>query len=155
LLDRMVVVSGLGLCASLLARRALPRLVVYHTSASDLMQALAEILTESGGRFVQTLNGFEDLTSPRGLKVDFTRWLRCAVIEAYGRDPEGFIQRLRPKLKQKLLACRSPRSRVALVLYAGSVLVMFLPIAGMFLSQQTTREALRVLLRRLGGIEHP
>jgi len=151
LLDRMVIVSGLGLWASVLARKSLRRTVVYHVDPASLLDALRDVLARGGGRFVETLTGFEDRTTLRGLRVDFTRRLRCAVVEAYGFDPEGLIQDIRPRLSQRLRHVACPRSRVAFAFYAGSLLVMLSPLLGSFLTQPSATEALRVLIERLRG----
>lgn len=152
LLDRMVLLSGLGLWASVLAHRSLRRLVVYQVDPESLIGTLAAVLSRTEGRFVRTLGGFEDLNTPRGLRIDFTRPLRCAVVEAYGRDPEGLIADLRPRLRDRLRGTTNGPSSVALALYGCSILVMLVPLLGLFLTQPRAREAFRVLLERLRGV---
>jgi hypothetical protein len=152
LLDWMAVVSGLGLVASLGARRSLFRAVVYHVDAATLMGALDEVLHGVDGRFQRTLNGFEDRESGRGIVVDATGWLRSAVVEAYGRGAETLIQDVRPRLRERLRRVAVGPSRVAPVLYGLSLVVMTAPLVGMFLAQPRAREALRVLLERLRGV---
>jgi hypothetical protein len=152
LYDWLVVASFLGLLASILARRALHRLVVYHVDQAHLAQALEAVLSETGGRFVATLSGYEDRAGGRGLNVDFTRWLRCAVVEARGRHPEELIQEVRPRLREHLRAVTTSPSPVALVLYGGSILVMVVPLVGLFLTQPRAREALRALIERISGV---
>ncbi|MCA1686745.1 MAG: hypothetical protein LC745_12410 [Planctomycetia bacterium] len=149
--DRVVVVSGLGLVGCLLACRALKRLVVYQVEADRLVPALDDVLRHTGGRFVRTIEGFEDVASGRGLRVDFTPRLRCAVVEAYGFDADGLIQTIRPLLALRLLKERSRPSSLARFFYGGSVLVMTAPLVGLFLTQPHAREALRGLLRHLEG----
>lgn len=150
-LDWLVLVSGLGLWASLLARKSLRRLVVYHVDADDLIGSLASALSQTGGRFVRTFDGFEDLGAPRGVRIDFSRRLRCAVVEAYGRDPEGLIGEIRPRLRDRLRGVTTLPSAVALALYGVSVLVMLVPLVGLFLTQPRALEALRAFLERLRG----
>ena len=151
IVDWLVIVSGLGLWASVLARKALRRTVVYHVDPASLLDALRDVLARGGGRFVETLTGFEDRTAPRGLRVDFTRRLRCAVVEAYGFDPEGLIQDIRPRLSERLRHVTRPRSRVAFAFYGSSLLVMLSPLLRSLLTQPRAMESLRVLIERLRG----
>src|SRR6266496_3436409 len=48
-----------GLVATLLARRSLRRLTVYHVDPEALVRALRETLDQVPGHFVRTLRGFE------------------------------------------------------------------------------------------------
>lgn len=147
----LVIVSGLMLWASVLARRSLRRLVVYHVDADHLIPALADVLGQTGGRFVKTMTGFEDVSSARGLRVIFTRWLRCAVIEAHGLDAEGLIRALGPLLEHRLRSETTRRSAIAFSLFSASLLVMLAPLIGLFLTQPRARAMLRVWLERLRG----
>jgi hypothetical protein len=150
-LDRMVIVSAMGLGATILARKALHRLVIYHVDPSAIRQLLDDVLNSSCGSFVPTLHGFEDQAQGLGVKVDISRWWRCAVVEAYGTNPEGLIQQLRLGLRPRLQAEQGRRSRIAFGLYGASIFVMLVPLVGTFLTQAHTREALRVLIQRLRG----
>jgi hypothetical protein len=145
--DRLVVAAILGLGACLLARKAIHRLVVYQVDPEDLAPALEDVLARLG-TFARGLGGYEDRAARRGLRVETTRWLRCAVVEAYGHDPEGLIREVRPRLRQRLASVPSRPSRVAASLYGCAVFVMLAPVLALFLSQPRTREALRALIRR-------
>jgi hypothetical protein len=152
LLDRMVVASGLGLVASVLARRSLHRAVVYHVEPATLLDALEDVLRDVDGRFTRTLTGFEDAERGRGVVIDVTPWLRSAVVEAYGASSERLIRDIRPLLRDRLRRVVAGPSRIALLFYGLSMAVMIAPLMVMFLSQPRTREALRVLLERLRGV---
>lgn len=149
--ERAVIVSALALWASVVARRATRRLVVYHVDGDRLIPALADVLSRSGGRYVKTLAGFEDTTAPRGVRVEFTRLLRCAVVEAHGLNAEGLIREIEPPLAQRLGGETTRRWWVALGLYGCSLLVLLAPLVGVFLTQPHARAVLRAWLRRLGG----
>jgi hypothetical protein len=151
-LDWLAVVSALGLVASLLARRSLYRVVVYHVDSATLLSSLEEALGEVEGRFTRTLSGFEDRQRGRGLMVDATPRLRSAVVEAYGNGAEALIQAVRPLLRQRLRRIAVGPSPAAPVFYGLSLLVMLAPLIGLFLTQPKAREALRVLLERLRGV---
>jgi hypothetical protein len=151
LLDWLVILSGLGLSASVFARKALHRVVVYHIDEPSLLAALDSVLSETGGHFARTIAGFEDREASRGLRVEFTGWLRCATVEAHGRDPESLIQDIRRRLRRKLATVPTRPSPIALGLYGTSILVMLVPLIGLFLTQPRARQALRVLLERLRG----
>jgi hypothetical protein len=151
LLDWMVVVSALGLCASLVARRSLFRVVVYHVDGPTLAAALEDVLREVGGRFHRTLSGYEDRERGRGVVVEVTHRLRSATVEAYGRDAEGLIRDVRPRLRERLRHVAVGPSPVAPLFYGLSMLVMVAPLVSLFLTQPRAREALRVLLERLTG----
>jgi hypothetical protein len=146
--DRLIVVAILGLWGCLLAAKSLNRLVVYHIDPEGFTRALEDVLARCGGRFVRTLGGFEDRAAPRGVRVEITPWFRCAVVEAYGRDAEGLIREVRPRLRRRLAGVPASPSRVALALYAGSALTMLLPAVERLLSRPEALEALRLLLRR-------
>jgi hypothetical protein len=149
--DWLVILAGLGVLTSLLARKSLHRVVVYRVSPEDLRHALEASLAQTGGSFVRTLRGFEDRESGRGLNVEVTKWFRCALIEAHGRNPEGLIQEIRPRLRTRLRGSTSVPSALSLVLYGMSVAVMLAPLVTLFLTQPRARAALRVLLERLRG----
>jgi hypothetical protein len=153
-LDWMVVASALGLCACLLARRSLYRVVVYHVEPAVLWAALEEVLghPEVGRRFHRTLSGFEDTEGGRGLRVDVNRWLRSAVVEAHGRDAEELIQAVRPLLRERLRRHTVGPSRVAAVFYGLSIVVMTAPLVSLFVTQPRAREAFRVLIERIQGV---
>jgi hypothetical protein len=149
--ERVVVASGVALWACFMARRAARRLVVYHVDADRLIPALSDVLGQTGGRYVKTMAGFEDVTSPRGVRLEFTRLLRCAVVEAHGLDAEGLIRAIGPPLEQRLRGKPTRRSWVALGLYGGSILVLLAPLVGVVLTQPRAWSLLRVWLRSLGG----
>ena len=151
LLDWTVIVSGLGLVACLFARRSLHRVVVYHVDAQSLFDAISASLDESGGRFARTLRGFEDREQGRGVNVELTPLLRSATVEAFGRDAEGLIQSIRPRLRRHLRATTVVPSPVALGLYGLSMAVMVLPLLGLFLTQPRARAAVRAVFDRLTG----
>jgi hypothetical protein len=150
-LDRFVIVSALGLCATVLARKALHRIVVYHVDPEGIRCIIEEVLNSCCGRFVPTLDGFEDQEQRLGVHIEVTKWWDCALIEAYGSNPEGLIQQLRAELKLKLRGAKRKPSQLSHVLYVASILVMLIPLASLFLSQPHTREVFRVLLQRLRG----
>ncbi len=149
--DRLVVVSVLGLWAMYLGRKSSRRLVVYHIDADAIRPALDEVLSRNQGRFVKTMAGYEDVSMPRGLRIESTRWLRCAVVEAHGVDAEALIRDIHPFLEKRLRGETSPSSSIALTLYACSIVVMLVPLVDLLLSQPRARETLRVLLERLRG----
>ena len=150
--DRLAFFSALGLFASLLGRRALHRFSVYNVDAGSLDQALRDVLSRDGRSFARTLGGFEEAASGRGLRVEFAGRVGCASVEAYGRDPEGFVQEIRGPLRERLRVVSRPPSPVAFALYLGSLLVMIAPLFGLVLSQPHTRQALRALIHRLSGV---
>jgi hypothetical protein len=142
----------MALCAASLARRALRRVVVYHVDREALSMALDEILRELDGRFTPTLDGYEDRAHSRLLRVEFTRIFRCALIEARGERAEKLIEEIRLRLRRQLQSVTTGPSAVSLFLYGCSILVMVIPLVGLFLSQPKAREALRVLLERFKGV---
>ncbi len=148
---RCLVISALLLWGSLLARRSVRRLVVYQIEPNRLIPALSDAVGRTGGRFVRTMSGFEDVSTSRGLRVVFTRWLRCAVIEAHGLDAEGLIRDLEPPLVDRLRAETTRRTPIALGLYAASILVMLAPLIGLFLTQPHARAVLRAWLEQIRG----
>jgi len=150
-LDRFVIVSALGLCATVLARKALHRLVVYHVDPESIRRLVEDALNSCCGRFVPTLSGFEDHEQRLGVHIEVTKWWDCALIEAYGSNPEGLIQQLRAELRPRLLGAKRRPSQLSHVLYIASILVMLVPLTSLFLSQPHTREVFRVLLQRLRG----
>ena len=92
--DRVVVLCGSVHACTSVGR---DRLVVYHVDPECLIPALADVLRQNRLRFVKTMAGFEDVTSTRrGLRVEFTRWLRCATVEAHGLDAEALIREIAP-----------------------------------------------------------
>jgi hypothetical protein len=151
LLDQVAILALFGLCTVFLARGARKRLVVYHVDADRLVATLDDILKQTGVRYTRTLEGFEDRSSSRGLQVEVTRWLRCAVVESYGHGSEALIREVRSPLRARLRAETTRPSWIAVGLYACSVLVTIVPLIGLFLTQPRAREALRVLLQRLQG----
>ena len=150
-LDRIVLVSAMGLWASFLARKALHRVVVFHVDAEPLQRTLGDLLNASCGRFVRTLGGFEDREQNLGLKVEFSKRMNCAVIEAFGANAEALIQRLRPRLREAVRDISMRRSTVALAMYGACLLVMILPFVGRLLSRGEAREAFRGLIHLLRG----
>jgi hypothetical protein len=151
LLDWMALASVFGLVATLLARRSLRRLTVYHVDPEALVRALRETLDQVPGHFVRTLRGFEDRSRARGLTIEVTSSLRAAQLEAFGTDPEGLIQELRPRLRLRLRRVEVPPSQVAWWLLGGSGLLLLIPMARFFLNLPQAHDALRVLIERLQG----
>ncbi len=137
------LVSGLALWGCLIAWRAGRRLVVYHVDADRLISALADVLSRTGGRYVKTMAGFEDVRVARGVRVEATRRLRCAVVEAHGVDAARLIREIGPALEQRLRAETTRRSPIALSLYGVSVLVLVAPLVGLYLRRPRNRAVLR------------
>jgi len=151
LLDRLAVGSAFGIVACLFSVRALNRLVAYQVDPGVLTRALDDVLSRSDLHFTKTLGGYENRDAGRGLRVEFTPRLRCAVIEAYGLDPAGLIRAIRPQLRTRLGGETCPPSPVAAPLYAASLFVMLLPLVASFFARPEARAALRGLLERLRG----
>ena len=150
--DWIFILAALGLVSTLLARRSLHRLVVYHVDAETITRVLEETLDDMDGRFEWTLGGFEDRASARGLRVEIGRRLRSALIEAYGSEPERLIQEVRSRLREALRGRKTAASAVAMTLFGSSIAVMVAPLIGLFLTQPKARAALRVWLERLRGV---
>ena len=151
-LDWLTLISGEGLIATVLARRALRRVAVYCVDAESLSRALREALDRGPGRFVATLAGFEDRVEARGISVEFTPRSRAAVLEAYGRDPEEFMNDLAPRLQDGLRGVLMPPSPVSWIVSALWGLTTLTFITSLFLAQPQARAALRALLQRLNGV---
>ena len=151
-IDWLALLSGFGLFACFLARRALRRLVVYNVEAATLTLAMTDVLSTVDGEFVRTLSGFEDRRSGRGLAVDVSKRLRSATVEAYGKDSEPLIQAVRPKLRARLKEAEPSATRLAAVFYGVSLAVMVGPLVGLFVSQPAAREGLRALIDRIRGV---
>jgi hypothetical protein len=147
-IDQLLLMAALALWGCFHARRALHRIVVYDITPEDLTRVLEDVLSRTGGRFVPTLEGYEDRAGVRGLRVENTRWLHCAVIEAHGQGPRDLIRELRPWLRQGLDRIISPPTRVAPALFGCSVLVMLAPILGLLAAQPRAIQALQSLLPR-------
>ena len=77
------------LWAFVLSGSAMLKVTVYHVSPEDLEQAVREALGKLEGRFVDTLNGYEDPKRGAGLRVKSIRLLRSGSVEAYGQSPGG------------------------------------------------------------------
>lgn len=150
--ERLAVLALYGLVAWRLSRRSFLRLVVYQIEPSVLRSALDDVLRGLDGTFQATLSGFDDRKRGRRLSLEFTPWLRSAVVEGFGPDAETLIQALQPLLRQRLCQVDAGRSRLAPVLYGLSMIVMSAPMIGLLLTQPTTWAALRALLERLTGV---
>ncbi len=151
LLDWLTLISGEGLIATVLARRALRRLAVYCVDSETLNRSLREVLDRGPGRFVATLGGFEDRAEARGIAVEVTPRSRAAVIVAYGREPEELINELAPRLEERLRGVSMPPSPLSWILSGLWGLTTLAFLAGCFLAQPQARAALRALLQRLNG----
>ncbi len=149
--DWLTIVSSLGLVATILARRSIHRVVVYHIRESDVAPVLEDVLRGEPVPFLRTMHGYEDATGRRGLRVEVTRSLRCVFIEALGPDPDRLIQVVRKGLRERLRSVNSPPNRTAFGFYAASLAVMFAPLISDFLAQPIAREVLRVFLERIRG----
>ena len=152
LLDWLTLISGEGLIATVLARRALRRLAVYCVDPETLNRALREVLDRGPGRYVATLGGFEDRVEARGLSVEVSPRSRAAVIEAYGHDPEELINELAPRLEEGLRGVTMRPSPLPWILSGLWALSMLAFVTSLFLAQPQARAALRALLERLNGV---
>ena len=151
LLDWLTLISGEGLVATVLARRALRRVAVYCVDPETLNRSLREALDRGPGRFVATLRGFEDRAEARGISVEVSPGSRAAVIEAYGREPEELINELAPRLEERLRDVPMPPSPLSWILSGLWGLTTLAFLAGCFFAQPQARAALRALLQRLNG----
>jgi hypothetical protein len=148
----LALASGLTFVALLLSRRASRQLVVYHIDAASLERALLETLEDVPGRYVRTINGFEDHSRARGVRVEVSsRWL-TATIDAFGREPDRLIRELEGRLRRRFRETSSPRSRLGWVFVAGSGATLLLPLVGRLLTQPAARAALRAFFERLPGV---
>jgi len=152
LLDWLTLISGEGLVATILARRALRRLAVYCIDPETLNRALREALDRRPGRYVATLGGFEDRAEARGISVEVSPRSRAAVIEAYGRDPEELINELAPRLEEGLRGVTVLPSALPWILSGLWALTMTAFVTSLFLAQPQARAALRALLERFNGV---
>jgi hypothetical protein len=137
------------LVVSTLARRSSRRLVIYHVDPEALESTLRDLFEPV--RFFRTLNGYEDRTHARGVRVDVSPRWQSAVIEAYGRDPDALIQELEPTLRERLRAAPARTSDVGIMFFGLSALAMLVPLTGFLLDQPRARAVLRVLLEHLPG----
>ncbi len=151
-LDWLTLISGEGLVATVLARRALRRVAVYCVDPETLNRSLREALDRGPGRYVATLGGFEDRVEARGISVEVTPRFRAAVIEAYGREPEDLINDLAPRLEDGLRGVSMPPSPLSWILSGLWGLTTLAFLASTFLAQPQARAALRALLQRLNGV---
>ncbi len=152
LLDWLTLISGEGLVATVLTRRALRRVAVYCVDPETLNRSLREALDLGPGQFVATLGGFEDRVEARGISVEVSPRSRAAVIEAYGRDPEDFINELAPRLQEQLRDVSMPPSPLSWILSGLWGLTTLAFLAGLFFAQPQARAALRAFLQRLNGV---
>ncbi len=151
-LDWLTLISGEGLVATVLTRRALRRVVIYCVDPETLNRSLREALDRGPGRYLATLGGFEDQVEARGISVEITPRSRAAVIEAYGRNPEDLINELAPRLEEQLRGVSMPPSSLSWVLSGLWGLTTLTFVTSLFLAQPQAREALRAFLQRLNGV---
>jgi hypothetical protein len=145
----LMLILGAILVVATLARRSTRRLVIYHIDAETLESVLPDAL--GPGPFVRTVDGFEDRTQARGVRVESSPRWQSAVIEAYGRNPNALIRELGPRLRDRLRGVPTRTSEVAVILFGLSALTMLVPLTGYLLAQPHARAALRVLLEHLKG----
>jgi hypothetical protein len=149
LVDWLILILAGLLFVSWLARRAARRLVVYHVDADALDAALRDLLGPYG--FARTLDGYEERTHRRGVRVECSPRWQSAVLTAYGNDPSGWIRGFAPALRDRLRAAPPRNTAVAVILFGLSALTMLVPLTGYLLAQPRARAALRVLLQHLHG----
>jgi len=149
--DWLTIVSSVGLVATILARRSLTRVIVYHVSEKDLASAMEAVLHAENLPYVRTLHGYQDPTGRRGLRIEVTQIPSCVTIEAVGPDPEGLIRQIRSGLRKALRYVDSAPSLSALGLYAASFAVVVGPLLYFLSTQPHAREAFRAFLQRFRG----
>src|SRR5262249_30914420 len=146
----ILILIGL-LVVSWLARRASRRVGVYHVLAEDLDAALHQVDVLGPDSFIPTLDGFQDPSRSRRLRVeDSPRW-QTAGGEPAGRDPSALIQPRERPLRIQLGAPPAPRSESAVIFFGLSTLTMLVPLTGYLLTQPRARAALRALFEHLHG----
>jgi hypothetical protein len=131
------------------ARRAAGRLVIYRVDPEALERALAAALGPEP--FRKTHQGYEDLASGRGIRVELSPRWRTAVLEGFGPGGDALIGALAPRLRQSLDGPDSVGSEVAAVLFGLSVLAVLAPLTGYLLAQPRARAALRVFFEQMRG----
>jgi len=137
------------LVVRLLARSDASKLVIYHVDADELEMALRDVFEP--GTYSRTLEGYEDRAHGRGVRVESSARWQTAALVAYGRDPEGFVREIEPRVRGRLRSSRSRASDVPLVFFGLSALTMLVPLTSLLLTQPRARAALRALLEHLHG----
>jgi hypothetical protein len=137
------------LWALVLAGSASLKVTVYHVSPEDLNRAVQEALGQLEGKFVETLNGFEDSKRGAGLRVKSIRWLRSGSVEAFGQSPEVLIHELKPELIAALDRVPPRASGVSHAMFALACLTMLVPVSSYFLANPRAKEALRAFMQSL------
>jgi hypothetical protein len=137
------------LWALVLAGSAVLKVTVYHVNPEDLDRAVREALGKLEGRFVDTLNGYEDPKRGAGLRVKSIRLLRSGSVEAYGQSPEELIHELKPKLKATLDGLPQRASGVSHAMFGLACLTMLVPVSSFFLANPRAQEALRAFMHSL------
>ncbi len=142
-------VALLATWAVVFALSAARRLAVYNVTEADLDRAVREALGQLDGRFVATVQGFEDPERGTGLAVRCSRRLRAGSVEAHGSDPEAFLAELKPRLRVALGRITTHPSATSTALFGTACAVMLVPVAGFFLANPRAKDALRALLHSL------
>jgi hypothetical protein len=142
-------VSVVVVWALVLAASASLRVTIYQVTPEDLKRAVHEALGRLEGRFVETLNGFEDSTRGAGLRVKSIRLLRSGSVEAFGSSPELLIRELKPELVAALGRVQPRASGVSHAMFALACLTMLVPVSSYFLSNPRAKEALRAFMQSL------
>ncbi len=137
------------LWAAVLAASASLRIAVYHISRRELERAVLEALSHVEGRFIATLNGFEDTKRGVGLTIKSVGWLRSGSVSAYGRDPEVLIRELNPRLKASLALFPQKTSAITHIMFGLAFLTMMVPLSGALLTNPRAKDALRALMHSL------
>jgi hypothetical protein len=155
LFGRMEPVQGVFLSLAALpviawlAWRARGRLVIYHVDAEPLESALGQALEPEG--FRRTLQGYDDPSGARHVRVEHSRRWQTALVEGFGPEGRALIRTLRAPLRARFAGVNARGTTVSLIFFSLSALTMLVPLTARLLAEPRTRAALRVLLRHLQG----
>jgi hypothetical protein len=145
----LAFLSILGLLASLFARRAMRRVVVYHVDGSSLDAALTTTLVERVPGLRRTIGGYEQPQTGRWIAVDPSPKLQTTVIEVHGKEAEALAEMIRRQLKSRLEPVVVPPSRSAGVFLALAGFLILASLIRGILAEPGLRTALRAFLGRL------
>jgi hypothetical protein len=142
----------LSLWVGVFAYSAARRLVVYNLEPDQLVEAVGLALgAMPGGKFTQTLGGFEATDDRRALHVEGSRMLRVGTVDARGREPDALIHALRPLLRERLRNVAAGPTRVTWALFLVSWLTMLSPLAIFLATEPRALAAVRALWMRITG----
>ena len=146
--------TSVALVAMLAAPRMHRRLVVYNADRRRVAwRGLAGALSAlpKPALPLDPPPGFEDESSPRGLRLDVSPRSRTAVIEAFGDRPDILADLVAPRLRPRLRETGLRSSPIARLWLSLAALVIWLPLLVTLLARPRVRAALKAFAERMQG----